>query len=399
MAIQEEAEYVPAGGDSPLGTAAKDAWEDELRARVARMLAEEPDRLAELIHGYYDSLNGGRTNGSQPTHELVWMTAKETCELEEKDLKFIAYPFAVPGIVTALAGEWKSAGKTTLLLAMSGAVMRGGLFLGQPTIKTPIVYLYEGPPAELKPSLLEAGLEESEDLHILYRGLNDNAQWSDTIAGATKKCVEVGARLLIVDTRAEWVEDPNDRENNSGFARASMKGFTAAQRNDIAVIVAAHPTKAGGTLTKMFAGSGQWAGAAGRLVGIWAYNDQNPMGDRRRIIEAQGRQGHGNNLIKSVIQWHPEEKRYTFEGPVEGAKDRDQEEEALNAFPIREEEAETFEACRSRTEMGKNKFRELIVRFLADGLLNKKTTTSQVGGQIVLYYRPEEEVLPDSQIP
>ena len=80
-----------------------------------------------------------------------------------------------------------------------------------------------------------------------------------------------------------------------------MNAFGEAKMAGIAIIVAAHPTKdATASLAKMVAGSGQWAAAAGRQVGLWVHAD---ITDPRRQIESHGRQGAANNFPRAVIEW------------------------------------------------------------------------------------------------
>jgi hypothetical protein len=65
------------------------------------------------------------------------------------------------------------------------------------------------------------------------------------------------------------------------------------------------------TLSKMVAGSGQWAAAAGRQVGLWSHQG---VTDTRRELESVGRQGSTNNYAREVIEWDRATNTYAVLG-------------------------------------------------------------------------------------
>ena len=147
---------------------------------------------------------------------------------------------------------------------------------------------------------------------------------------ATGKCLDVGAELLIVDTKAAWLGGVDDQDNQASHARSSMNLFAEAKLNGIAVIVAAHPTKdATASLARMVAGSGQWAASAGRMVGLWVHGD---VSDPRRQIESYGRQGSANNFPRAVIEWQEETNEYELLGLA--SEVANEEKEALRGVEL-----------------------------------------------------------------
>ena len=109
--------------------------------------------------------------------DLPFETAADLAHYSEA-----AVPWVMPGVValgsiTELDAKIK-AGKTTLLLNLSRAVLDGVDFLGQPTSKRPVLYLTEQPRASFKIQLDGAELLGREDFHILFWHGTVGTEWS-----------------------------------------------------------------------------------------------------------------------------------------------------------------------------------------------------------------------------
>ena len=256
--------------------------------------------------------------------EWVWYNGLELADLPDPVVEWVLFPLVARGSVTLLTGQWKTAGKTTLLVSGVNAVLHGHDFLGDPARQSPVVYLYEGPPDEFRQNDHASQLYHP-DFHLCPQDENMGRTWAEAVDEATAKCLDVGAELLIVDTKAAWLGGVDDQDNQASHARSSMNLFAEAKLNGIAVIVAAHPTKdATASLARMVAGSGQWAASAGRMVGLWVHAD---VSDPRRQIESYGRQGSANNFPRAVIEWHEETNEYELLGLA--SEMADEEKEAL----------------------------------------------------------------------
>lgn len=159
--------------------------EEECRS-IARSVARyKPDR----------DLEQGLENAHQ-NPGLVWHTAKEIGAMDLPEPSFLAWPLFGAGMVSIIAGKWKSAGKTTMTLSAIRAMLESEPFLGKPTTRTPVVYLYEGSEREFQTSLADAHLTDPairQDLHVLLRSQNIETRWPNTIKGALQKAIEVGA--------------------------------------------------------------------------------------------------------------------------------------------------------------------------------------------------------------
>lgn len=263
------------------------------RYTPGRVLAEQRDDAAE-----------------NSTRAWVEYNGLELAELEDPDVEWVVPRLGARGIVTLLAGEWKTAGKTTLLISAVNAVLRGGTFLGEPVKSGGVFYLYEGPATEFRQSDF-AGQLEHENFYLVPQDENAGRSWEETIEYATARCLQEKAAWLIVDSKTAWMSGGGEDENQAGFARAAMIAFATLKLENVAITVASHPTKMGGSLSKMVAGSGQWAAAAGRQVGLWAHQG---VTDTRRELESVGRQGWSNNYAREVIEWNREQNTYSILG-------------------------------------------------------------------------------------
>jgi hypothetical protein len=291
-------------------------------------------------------------DGALTEVERDWVeySGLELAELPKTEADWVIPYIAAKGNVTLLAGQWKTAGKTTLLISAINEVLRGGTFLGAPVRRTPVVYLYEGPAEEFNQNDFAHQLHHP-DLHLVPQDENAGRGWEEAIRYATRRCLELGAELLVIDTKTAWLSQTGDEENQSGFARNAMMMLAEAKLNGIAVVIAAHPTKNPTTLANMTAGSGQWAATAGRIFGIWTHTDAQGY---RREIEAHGRQGVDNNLPRTVIEWDPNTNKYSMVGRVEDVKadaavenDQADLERLLANFPDRSTQEEAEEHGRS----------------------------------------------------
>ena len=323
--------------------------------------------------------------------EWVWYNGLELADLPDPVVEWVLFPLVARGSVTLLTGQWKTAGKTTLLLSGVNAVLHGHDFLGDPTRQSPVVYLYEGPPDEFRQNDHASQLYHP-DFYLCPQDENMGRTWAEAVDEATTKCLDVGAELLIVDTKAAWLGGVDDQDNQAAHARSSMNLFADAKLNGIGVIVAAHPTKdATAGLARMVAGSGQWAASAGRMVGLWVHAD---VSDPRRQIESYGRQGAANNFPRAVIQWDAVTNHYALVGTVEDVADEEREgdevEAMLELVGLLPDGPQTRQAVRdlakSQLGLGRNKTDDLLKLAFEQGNLERDTAAR---GEHV-YCRPSD---------
>jgi hypothetical protein len=179
------------------------------------------------------SFNG---KGTPIERKNRFLTPREIITAAGETPPWICEPWVARGGVTDVAGAAKLAGKTMLTMSMSGAALEGGYFMGHKVDQSPVVYLSEQGNNIVK-ALRDAGIsEDTEGLHIMPRRLTLDMKWPDIVKAAVEKCLETGARLLVVDTLPRFAGLEGDRENNAGDVMKAMSPLVnAAQEHDLGV--------------------------------------------------------------------------------------------------------------------------------------------------------------------
>ncbi len=155
---------------------------------------------------------------------LRFKTAAEIANEQSQPIEVLAWPGVVAGTINQVVGKIKSAGKTTYQLAQCKSLVHGSPFLGQPTVKTPVVYLTEQPPATFKIALERAGLIGCEDFIYLC--------WRDTLGMAW----EAIAGKAVEGVQAARGQGPDGghtssvrrhRRRRRKLSRTSVRGYAA----------------------------------------------------------------------------------------------------------------------------------------------------------------------------
>jgi RecA-family ATPase len=197
----------------------------------------------------------------------------------------------VPGYValqaiTELDGAVKRSGKTTLITYLVAAVLDGAYFLGQPTIKTKVIYVTEQQPGPFREALNRAGLiGRGDELRIVFRRDAMHLPWPELVRTIATDARRDGYGLLVVDTLAKLAGIRD--ENDSGTAATAMAPLQDAAHDGLAVIVARHDRKGGGEVGESGRGSSAFAGDADVILQL-----RRPEGNQphtRRVIESLSR--------------------------------------------------------------------------------------------------------------
>jgi hypothetical protein len=219
--------------------------------------------------------------------KLPFRTALQIAQETPDRVEWVAKPYVALGCITEATGQVKLAGKTTLITHLGRKVLDGLLFMGEITMKTPIVYLTEQPASSWRSTLEKAGLLDREDFHCLYYKDVRGIAWSALAEDVHAYCRSVGAKLLVVDTLSQFAGVAGDSENNAGDALMAMGPLQEIAGNGIAVIVIRHDRKSGGQVGQSGRGSSAYSGAADIVMSI-----RRPEGNTRkslRVIHAIGR--------------------------------------------------------------------------------------------------------------
>jgi hypothetical protein len=239
---------------------------------------QEPDDIDEWLWSVSDE--GSPTESGEPVihslggdvpanerNRLRFRSAKEICGSVSERIDFAAAYLAF-GAITELDGKPKAAGKTTFVLAMTGAILDGAPFLGHPTTKGPAVMLTEQPPASLRAALVRAGLADREDFILLSWAEAAGTAWPEIVDMAAHACREIGSRVLIVDTLPQFAGLRGDAENNAGDALEAIGPLQLLAADGFAILVTRHDRKAGGEVGESARGSGAFTGAVDIVLGL-----------------------------------------------------------------------------------------------------------------------------------
>ena len=182
-----------------------------------------------------------------PPPKLPFRTALQIQNETPDKIYWLSKPYVALGAITEVDGKVKLAGKSTWTTHLCRAVLDGLPFMGEPTMRSPIVYLTEQPPSSWRLTLERAGLLGREDFHCLYFRDVRGILWYVVADEAVAHCQKVGAKLLVVDTLGQFAGIAGDSENNAGDALAAMQPLQQAAGNGIAVMILRHDRKSGGS--------------------------------------------------------------------------------------------------------------------------------------------------------
>ena len=128
-------------------------------------------------------------------------------------------------------------------------------------------------------SLARPELGRPHDLHVLFRHDTRGFGWPRVVDAAVRKCEEVDARFLVVDTFPSFVELDGDKENNAGDVLQALEPLQEAAARGLGVIVARHERKGGGRVSVSGRGSSAFTAAMDIVMSV-----RRPDGNGRPTI-------------------------------------------------------------------------------------------------------------------
>jgi hypothetical protein len=328
-------------------------------------------------------LTAGQDASRAAGDELAVSTgAQEAAETTEAGAEWIARPIAAAGAITEICGKVKQAGKTTFVTHLAAAVLEGKPFLGLPTLKSPVVYLTEQPPATFRLAMRRAGLLGREDFHIVYWNRAAGMAWEMLAQRAIKLCQRVGAKLLVVDTLAQFAGITGDSENNSGDALRAMQPLQRGAAAGLGVIVVRHERKSGGAVGDSGRGSSAYAGAVDIVISVRLAEGN---GDRNfRLIQAVSRFDEAPD--NWVIEYDPA-SGYRLRGTAADLSRERARQALLDAAPRSEADAVAAPDLWAAADVSRRKFYRHVDKLLESGSLARTGTGSKADP--FRYWAPE----------
>jgi len=175
--------------------------------------------------------------------------------------------------LTSLSAKIK-AGKSSLIMSGVNAVLTGGIFLGQPVTRGPVVIISEMVGSAFIAALDRAGLHDCNGLRVLQPTDAFGLTWPQIVASAVEECRRVNAVLLCVDTLNWFAALAGDDENSAGKMLEAMRPLQAATNQGWGVLFAVHERKSGGDISDCARGSSAVGGVADVLMSL-----RRPTGD------------------------------------------------------------------------------------------------------------------------
>jgi hypothetical protein len=265
-----------------------------LEAIRERDIALGFDKFADRLNGKdverYQAIIANIMQKNPPAAEeetgSLFETAKEICESTPAKTDWQAYGFPRYSHVL-VQGKIKEAGKTTAILEMIRACLKGDKFWGHPTQKIQAaVYVTEQTRTSFNKALWAAGLDDEENLYVLTRGKIAGKSWAEVVKIATDMAKEVGAEILVFDTftKLAGLED----ENDSAQIQKALTPLQNAAGDRLMLVFGHHERKAGGSVVDRGRGGSGFGGDVDQILSISRSNDKD-IPDNVRVVEREGR--------------------------------------------------------------------------------------------------------------
>ena len=214
------------------------------------------------------------------TRELHFETALEFAQKTPAVTEWIIHSWVARGSMVDLVAKIKS-GKTTLVMALTAAVVNGTPFLDCASAKSDVIYLSEQPETSLRPALAKAGLLGSPTLHLAQWQSAMGIPWPVIVAATIKKALQVSARLIVIDTLGQFSQLLGDAENSSGAALEILKPLQVAQGHKISVLLVRHERKGEAETADAGRGSSAFSGAVDTMMRLSRLGATHPVNFRK----------------------------------------------------------------------------------------------------------------------
>jgi hypothetical protein len=221
----------------------------------------------------------------QKEKSMPFESASDAAEGTET-VEWLVKGYVAEGSLTLLSAKVKM-GKTTLVTHLVKAILADRPFLNARTKRTPVVYLTEQPRVSFKVALQRANLTDERDLRILYFNRTIGTPWASVAAATAEECKRLSAKLLIVDTLAQFAGLVGDSENDSGALLEAIRPLQAIAGQGVGVLALSHDRKSGGEVGDATRGSSALPGAADVVLSL-----RRPDGNSRkslRVIQSLSR--------------------------------------------------------------------------------------------------------------
>jgi hypothetical protein len=285
--------------------------------------------------------------------ELKFRTGKQIAKEIPPEIPWIVPSFVAAGAITEVDGKPKLSGKTTFVAHMVAATLDGLPFLGHPTTETKTIYLSEQPLISFRTAMERAALLGRKNVRFLFWADTLRTPWHSVAEAAIEECKRRGAKMLVIDTLAQFAGLAGDSENNAGDALKALLPLQKAAAQGIAVVVVRHERKGGGPIGDSGRGSSAFAGAVDIIVSL-----RRPEGNQPRNVRLLQAVSRFDSFDDVLIELTDEGYR-VLGTPGEAAKAQAAA-ELLSAIPKSKKKAATIEELAKATQKSRAKLQQLL---------------------------------------
>jgi len=292
----------------------------------------------------------------------VW-TIKEILESNPPEPDWIVKGILAKGSITELDAKVKY-GKTTFALAMIKAIVERKEFLGMPTQKVKILYLYEARPATLTDEIYRLGLQNTEDVVFVYKGAVRGKPWTYIDAMVREYIREHGIGMIVVDTLSKW--SGVKEENSTSEGVESIDPLEVWADEGVAIWANRQSRKGGGELSDVARGAGAVTGVSDIVLSMTRTSHRN-----RRRITGEGRfSGIPEEMYFEVDKSTGEYKFLGYNKDVQQRKYQQLVKENLGACRTVKEFEDKFNAANDE-KFSRTSFDRVMDSFVAEGVVEK----------------------------
>lgn len=324
----------------------------------------------------------------QKEKPLPFESANEASETTET-VEWLVKGYIAEGALTVLSAKVKM-GKTTLATPLVEAILTNSPFLNARTKRTPVVYLTEQPRVSFKVALQRANLTDEADIRILYFNKTIGVPWAAVAAAAAEECKRLNAKLLIVDTLAQFAGLVGDSENDSGAVLEAVRPLQEIAGKGVAVLILYHDRKSGGEVGDATRGSSALPGAADVVLSL-----RRPEGNSRKSLPVlQSLSRFSETPEELVIELT--DQGYIALGEKADVALQEAREAILSAAPTSEADAITIEEITEAAKTVRSTAQRALKELVSGGKIQKLGTGRK--GNAFRYFRPEKDSAQTSSV-
>ncbi len=358
--------------------------ENAARCQPALTDSEVAHIVASVMKYPPGAVPRSRMHSAPLREEVVRQTRAQFESAADPKVSTEAVSFLVRGLVaersiTLITGKPKVSGKSTLVAHMVAKVIDGQHFLGLQVQKTPVVVLTEERTTFVE-LLRRSGLMGRDDVRFLRWDPSRDATFAEQMLAAKGVATEIGAKLIVVDTLAQFVGLRGDSENDPGSALESLKPIQDAAKDGFAVVVVHHEKKSGGGVGDSSRGSTAFTGAVDVILSV--ARPEGQTSPKVRVINSLSRYPATPDVLFVELTDHGYERRE--EASVVTAA---VEKVLLEGAPDEEAGAAAILTLISGTTFKESTARKAANQLVADGKLRRKGEGKK--GDPHLYWRPD----------